>query len=433
MVMLSWHPLLLMIPSSSISNKKWMSFRTESNRFGNKNARHITNEILGFKFHTDYNRDGKQYRMRRFCSNRNGPDLHDTYKSISIEENNDNLNSVERNEHETYDNNEGEEGSSYSDDSASSNTSQIYSLLSVEELQATCDHYLNLPLGSLQRDDVMRIYYIMKAVINKFNGVVAGKASEGLLKRVIDEVDHEYQQKLDGGSVSEVKVFNRLYYRVLDAWAKSEDVAGVLRAEQILLTMERKYHEGNKDVELSVYGFNCVIDGWARVAHKFPCGKAGKRAEALLAWMIELDKIDGEMRQLKPDIITMNSLINAWSKSPAPGAAQRAQDILDYMETCNEPLKPNDVSYTSVIVGWTNSDDPNAALKAESLLQRMESLASNGNQLVKPNVVTYSAVINAFSKDGSARKAEQLLSQMQKCYEEDLDPDLKPNVFTVSL
>ena len=405
---------ILIIPSSSSSSHHKKFLLTQP----------LSSSLSTLSFLSSYDME-KKHNLKRSSSSSVA-----CYCSLNLNDDDDDNNNLNDNHHSSLlDQNN-------SNSNLKLNSTQVYSLLSVEELQATCNHYVNnLPLGSLQKEDVMRIYYIMKATINKFHGVEAGKVAEELLKRVIDEINYGHQQYGNGtASSGSIKVSNRLYYRVLDAWAKSEDVGGVLRAEEILLTMERQYQEGNKDVEVTVFGFNCVIDGWARVARKFPCGKAGKRAEALLEWMLELDKLDGKSRQLKPDIITMNSLINAWSKSPAPDAAQRAQNILEYMETCNDDtLKPNDVSYTSVIVGWTNSDDPRAAFNAEVLLHKMEYLASHGHPLVKPNVVTYSAVINAFSKFGNARKAEELLSQIQKHYEEDLDPDMKPNVFTVSI
>ena len=95
-------------------------------------------------------------------------------------------------------------------------------------------------------------------------------------------------------------------------------------------------------------------------------------------------------------------------------------------------IEPNDVSYTSVVVGWTNSEDPDAAIKAEKILWRMERLYQSGRELVKPNVITFSAVINAYSKRGDAKKAERLLQKMQQNYEKDMDLCMKPNVFTVS-
>jgi len=314
--------------------------------------------------------------------------------------------------------------------SSSSSSTQIYSLLGREELKATRDHYLDLPLGTLQGDDISRIYFMMKAIINKEKGVAMGKAVESLLKRAIDEVNYYIGRK----EKPAIKITNRLYYRVLDAWAKSESVGGVLRAQEILLNMERKFQQTRDDaIEPTVYGFNCVIDGWARVAHKFGSDESGKRAEALLAWMIQLNELEeGKSRNLKPDLITMNSLINAWSKSSMPNAAQRAQDILDYMEDNQElsGIRPNDVSYTSVIVGWTNSGDPSAAKNAEKILLRMEKLYENGVTVVKPNVVTYSSCINAYSKLGQARRAEELLQRMQSQYEKDGDSELKPNVFS---
>ena len=72
---------------------------------------------------------------------------------------------------------------------------------------------------------------------------------------------------------------------------------------------------------------------------------------------------------------------------------------------------------------------------AEDLLRLMNQLYTlGGNNNVKPNVVSYSAVINAYSRAASqdmacATKAMDLLQQMEELYEGG-NKDVKPNLRT---
>ena len=80
------------------------------------------------------------------------------------------------------------------------------------------------------------------------------------------------------------------------------------------------------------------------------------------------------------------------------------------------------------------SGGKDAAKEAEKLLTKMHELYKNGDLHVKPNVVTYGAVIDAYAKSGekfAAARADALLAKMIHLHQ--MDPsthsDLSPNTY----
>ena len=67
-----------------------------------------------------------------------------------------------------------------------------------------------------------------------------------------------------------------------------------------------------------------------------------------------------------------------------------------------------------------------AAHKANQLLQRMEASHAKGDSSLKPDVLSYNTVLDAFSKEGDAKSAERLLEQMLR----KSDEMLKPNAYS---
>jgi pentatricopeptide repeat protein len=60
--------------------------------------------------------------------------------------------------------------------------------------------------------------------------------------------------------------------------------------------------------------------------------------------------------------------------------------------------KPNTISFTSVVHAFSKCSSGNGPKKAETILRLMEKSFLEGNMVADPNTVTYSAVIGAWSK-----------------------------------
>jgi hypothetical protein len=209
-----------------------------------------------------------------------------------------------------------------------------------------------------------------------------------------------------------------VYNSVLNAWAHTGTADGARRAESILLGLlgksSRKLHDFPiaEDVLPNTVTFNIVINAWAKSGD----GDAGYRSEKLLDVMSSCD--------VRPDTITFNALMNAWSLSKAPDAGERIESILRYMLEQGGDAKPNVISFSTAILGCGKSQDDNGAVRAELLLEEMERLYNESkDQALKPNELYYDGVIfswlrrsgngNQYNGSYAAERAEAVLKIMK--------------------
>merc|ERR1711865_980301 len=113
-----------------------------------------------------------------------------------------------------------------------------------------------------------------------------------------------------------------------------------------------------------------------------------------------------------------------------------AEEILEWMDrlyksgNCN--VRPDTITFNAVLDAWARSGDRMAAHRAEQILDHMDELYRTGNHGVKPDTYTYNTLITAHAKSsekGSAARAEHVLQVMKQRYL-DGDDDFKPNTRT---
>jgi len=103
---------------------------------------------------------------------------------------------------------------------------------------------------------------------------------------------------------------------------------------------------------------------------------------------------------VKPSVHSFAMTINAWSNVGSETAAHNAEEILkrlleDYDEALEQDteyakeLKPNNVVFNSVIDAWARSGSNSAGEKAESILLRMEGLSKIKIYDVRPDTITF--------------------------------------------
>eukprot|EP00957_Ditylum_brightwellii_P120257 9175467-Ditylum_brightwellii.AAC.1 len=85
------------------------------------------------------------------------------------------------------------------------------------------------------------------------------------------------------------------------------------------------------------------------------------------------------------------------------------------------------LNYNTALNAWTKSLYPEAADHTLFLLKQL----GDGKAGVRPDVFTYTSVIDALAKVGtkkSAEKAEEILKNMEALYNETGDDKVRPNV-----
>jgi hypothetical protein len=125
-----------------------------------------------------------------------------------------------------------------------------------------------------------------------------------------------------------------------------------------------------------------------------------------------------------------NVVINAYAKSNDRFAADKAHRLLRNMQD-SQHVKPDVISYTSVMECYSKSADPNASVAALELLETCFEKSATDPSL-RPNLRTFTMAISALAhcpRQGNAAKARDLLTRLVELYETTGDSSLKPNEY----
>jgi hypothetical protein len=220
------------------------------------------------------------------------------------------------------------------------------------------------------------------------------------------------------------------YNIVIHAWAKSDSMPrknqmsfAAMRAESLLLEMQKHYVNGCDHLRPSLVSFTSVIHAWSRISAKDV--DAAQRAEHILEMLHESSKVDDKLR---PNAYTFHAIMNAWSNSTLPGAARRVEYFLDQMiERFSKGEKgviPSTISFSIAIKAWARTDDRGNSEKALALLDQMLILSKEGYR-TEPDIGTLNSVLRAIANDSSnvekVSDAKKVLDLIQKMK---LRPDL---------
>ena len=115
-----------------------------------------------------------------------------------------------------------------------------------------------------------------------------------------------------------------------------------------------------------------------------------------------LDMHEQKLCELKPDLMHFGIVINGWCRSSKKNGLlclKRAKNLLSKMYELNDLgyvwLQPNVVIYNNLIMAYAQKGEIDEAVQ---LLNEMESQFHNGNNDVKPNVLTLNFMIDAMTK-----------------------------------
>lgn len=188
------------------------------------------------------------------------------------------------------------------------------------------------------------------------------------------------------------------------------------KIEECLIYMEQSFTSGLFGAKPNTSSYVLVTNAYAKEGNPFRAAQVLKRLE-----MIYRDTGD---LSLKPTTTLYNTIIDAWARSDRPRASARAQEVLDKMK-CSVDTKPDAISYSNVIKAHARNDEPEAA---ERVFKEMREKYSQGFPLLKPNIIIYNSVINAWAQSSSsdpyyaAQRAEDILNEMESM--DDLKPDM---------
>ena len=329
------------------------------------------------------------------------------------------------------------------------------------------------PLGSLEKGKWHELQSMMMAWLNLISSCAASNIVpynaeessyypatmiEKLLKRIIDEVS---------AGNKDVQISNRLYNIAVEGWAETAStrndklpLLAAQRATDIVHQMQVSFENDSEDiVKPNHFSFFTALNAWTKACSVLcflgetdACVEASEKGAIMLEWMEEVarsDRNEGarpsamayslvmdsfvksgnfdspekilrhmQSENIKPNTFCFNMVINAYTKS---GLIKEAEGILkeledDFME--GGDIAPDVFSYTMIVNAWANCKrGTHSAIMAENILMRMESMAEKTkNEQIRPNSVTYNAVLAAWCKSGSneaAEKATHIFDRME--------------------
>ena len=208
---------------------------------------------------------------------------------------------------------------------------------------------------------------------------------------------------------------------VLAGWARVGSPEAAERAEELLRVMQLP----EIDIQPNVETFGSCIHCWARAVGGKKSSRdhrehAVRRAEALFHEM-------KEEHNILPDVYAYTGLLNVYGRS---GRSRKAHEFLEicldeYNETRDPRMKPTVVTFTAILNAWSKATNaPEASERAHGLLHRMKDEYG-----IEPNVFSYSSVLDAYSRSNhpdAASKALSLFREMREVRK------LEPNAYTCS-
>ncbi|KAL7549747.1 hypothetical protein ACHAWF_013014 [Thalassiosira exigua] len=303
-------------------------------------------------------------------------------------------------------------------------------------------HYLLsekiIPVGSMRVSNVDKARFFLHTV-SKWHNERGAKLSEALLERLYEEqcagvgFDSSFDHIVD----------TEMYNACMDAWNKSKvDGEMIVRhVESIMKRMEersfRASDEGDDSFRYQArpdrISYNCLINAYSKWDVD-----SSEKVEKILEKMTSLTddvKDEGDDSYIRPDIVTYNSLMGYYaSRKDQQSAAQRAEDLLLHVSglaSGGENIEINTTTFNIVLKAWGNSGGGiHAAERAEALLRKMVQFASQGYGNIKPDAISFSTVINAYSKvdpgDTSValERTEILLDDLEGSFISDSDANI---------
>ncbi len=215
----------------------------------------------------------------------------------------------------------------------------------------------------------------------------------------------------------------------MGAWGSSQSKGALDKMDAILYKMEKDYEQTqHPDLRPNTVTYVQCIDAYIRNVPD-----AAERAQATVDRMLKLYALGvGNVRPTRP---IFNALMHAWSQSH--GAPQKVEKIFRWMESQykagDDLLRPDAASFCAVLNAWANQAEHGGAERAQKIWERIKSFSSE-NRGFRPTIAMPNIVIKAIarSKDPkSVQKAERILLQLEEDFKSGRS-HLRPDVTTYS-
>jgi pentatricopeptide repeat protein len=229
------------------------------------------------------------------------------------------------------------------------------------------------------------------------------------------------------------------YSTVLDAWAKQVIKENNPKkkkeiAQNALRLLQQMKESENPNARPNTISYNSVLATCARA-------ELVSQAELLMKEMIQEYKNHSNylktpsINPIQPNIQSFSLLILAYSKIGTIDSAEKAETALKESSSLLG-IKPNLQSYSNCISCWARASSPHTTIPVERASILFRKISEDPN--MTPDVVTYTALMNAWGRHGRAQEAHALLDDLWDIYQDALSSQredahrYKPSVQTLT-
>lgn len=248
-------------------------------------------------------------------------------------------------------------------------------------------------------ETTVRPNYVCYTTVMSAWGFSRSKGSLDKMEEILKRMEQTYEETLE----ADVRPNTVSYVTAIDAFVRRNGKDAAQRAQATVDRMLKLYAKGLGHVRPTRIVFNTLIHAWSKSSLR----TAPLKAESIFKWM------EAQYRQgddlLRPDEVSVCAVLNAWANQAQHGGARRALQIWKHSEAMSleeRGFPPTIMMPNIVIKAIARSKDANAAELAERILLGLESDYCSGKSLLRPDVTTFSSVINAcayYSGDSNGR------------------------------
>jgi pentatricopeptide repeat protein len=257
--------------------------------------------------------------------------------------------------------------------------------------------------GSLQEAINVRALSTALISVTRSGGSKASNVAQSLFERIV----RLYKEGDRSATINA-----RTVTSILACIIRSGDKHAPAQAIELLKKIKDLSDNGMASLRPNTIVFNCVLNGLAQTG-------MAEEAEGILEEMKALSK---EGYPCAPDVVTISCVCRAFANSRIPGTGPRAENYLrearERYEGGDTQMKPDTRLYNSVITAFVNDahSNPEAAGRADDLLHEMQ-LSAAGDNLVVPDLVSFSSVCQAYAKSSDPdglEKAEKVFDRAEQ-------------------
>jgi PPR repeat len=251
--------------------------------------------------------------------------------------------------------------------------------------------------------------------------------SPDAIERTLELMDR--MSELDRLDDMGLKLHMKIYHLLLDICSKSSNTNVLVGAEAVLRKMKEIHSEGNGAVAPDTWCYNVAINCWRKSGN-------AERAEALF-WEMFRGHSEEAKEDVKPDDISVSTVLSAWSKSGNEHAVRRAEVYFERIQKLMKVGKLpgvtlDSVCYAALLHCLGKAGTEEAADSAEAAFTDLQRRYRRGDTSARPSESCYHELIRCLTQVGRLERSEDVLLEMCELFMNGR-ADLAPKVATCSL